>query len=431
MKPYPAYKDSGIEWLGKMPEHWKEIRLKYIGYLFGGLSGKSGSDFNNDENSNNKRFIPFTNIANNSKIDTTNLQLVHFRENETQNMVQRGDLFFLMSSENFDDVGKSAVLDQILTDVYLNSFCRGLRITDEEIDPIYLNYLLSCNPLRSKLIIGANGFTRINLKTEKIKDLSVLVPSLPEQTQIAAFLDHKTNQIDDLIAKKEKLIELLKEERTAVINQAVTKGLDPNVPMKDSGIEWLGEIPEHWEVKKIKYVAELKSGDGIKSEQIKPIAEYPVYGGHGLRGYFDDYTHDGDYVLIGRQGALCGNIKYTSGKIWASEHAVVVTISDNVNLIWIGELLRAMNLNQYSVSAAQPGLSVENIKNLHIPTPPSKGQNQIATYLNQKTKQITDSIEKMGKEIDLINEYRASLINEAVTGKIDVREYRLEESIEL
>jgi len=143
MKRYPEYKDSGIEWLGQIPVHWSKKRLKYFGYLYGGLSGKSGSDFETEENLNNKQFIPFINIANNHKVDPTNLQLVHFNENETQNRVQKGDIFFLMSSENFDDIGKSAVLDNELKDVYLNSFCRGLRITDKHVDSNYLNYLLS------------------------------------------------------------------------------------------------------------------------------------------------------------------------------------------------------------------------------------------------------------------------------------------------
>ncbi|MCF6364155.1 MAG: restriction endonuclease subunit S [Gammaproteobacteria bacterium] len=115
---------------------------------------------------------------------------------------------------------------------------------------------------------------------------------------------------------------------------------------ENSGVEWLGEIPKHWEVKRISYVALLKSGDSIVSEQIKESGDYPVYGGNGLRGFFESYNHEGSYALIGRQGALCGNINYTHGKFWASEHAIVVHPSPFVNFRWFGETLKAMNLNQ-------------------------------------------------------------------------------------
>ena len=147
--------------------------------------------------------------------------------------------------------------------------------------------------------------------------------------------------------------------------------------MKDSGVEWLGEIPKNWEVKKLKYVASLKSGDSITSNNIKDEGIYPVYGGNGLRGYTSNYTHSGKYILIGRQGALCGNINYASNEFWASEHAVVVNPVIEVNLTWLGELLRSMNLNQYSVSAAQPGLAVGMIENLYIPYTSIKIQNKI------------------------------------------------------
>ena len=264
-----------------------------------------------------------------------------------------------------------------------------------------------------------------NLDTDLYFNERVLLPTLPEQTAIANFLNHKTQQIDDLIAKKERLIELLKEERTAVINQAVTKGLDPNVPMKDSGVEWLGEIPEHWAVKKIKHIAFLKSGDGIKSEQIEDDGEFPVYGGNGLRGYYSEYTHEGDFILIGRQGALCGNIICASGKFWASEHAVVVNLFSPHILSWAKELLISMNLNQYSISAAQPGLSVDRVKNLKIPIPTISEQKRMAELFEKLGTTNEATLEKIEKEIQLLQEYKTSLINEAVTGKIDVRDYQI------
>jgi type I restriction enzyme, S subunit len=188
---------------------------------------------------------------------------------------------------------------------------------------------------------------------------------------------------------------------------------------KDSGVEWIGEIPDGWDVKKLKYVAEMKSGESITSDQIKESGDFPVYGGNGSRGYFDSFTHEGDYVLIGRQGALCGNINYAAGKFWASEHAIVCTLARFNVTKWFGELLLAMNLNQYSVSAAQPGLSIENIKILQIPVPPSSEQTVIASFLDRKTAELDQLIAKKEELITLYEEEKTSIINLAVTRGVD------------
>jgi type I restriction enzyme S subunit len=247
------------------------------------------------------------------------------------------------------------------------------------------------------------------------------VPPFQEQQAIATFLDRETSRIDALVEKKQQFIELLEERRSALISHAVTKGLDPDVPMKDSGVEWIGEIPEHWDFKKLSYMASLKSGENITSTEFEKYGEYPVFGGNGLRGYFSKYTHEGEYVIIGRQGALCGNINYTKGKCWVSEHAIVVNPTTKFVTFWMGELLKAMNLNRYSISAAQPGISVENIKKLKIPVPPLQEQQAIANYLDRETSQIDNLIEKTKQSIEYLKEYRTALISSAVTGKIDVR----------
>ena len=135
---------------------------------------------------------------------------------------------------------------------------------------------------------------------------------------------------------------------------------------KDSRIEWLGEIPEQWNCRKLKYLSHLQSGENIVSEDIFEEGEYKVYGGNGLRGFCNDYTHEGDFILIGRQGAHCGNIHYAIGKFWASEHAVVTTPKSKYATKYLGEVLKAMDLNQYSLSAAQPGISVDGIVHLSV-----------------------------------------------------------------
>jgi len=256
-------------------------------------------------------------------------------------------------------------------------------------------------------------------------------PPLKEQSTITDFLERETGKMDNLLIKKQALIEKLREKRTALISRTVTRGLppevaraaglDPHPKLKPSGVEWLGDVPANWLVKRLGYMALLKSGDNITSEQIEVSGEFPVYGGNGLRGYYPDFTHNGEYVLIGRQGALCGNINYATGKFWASEHAVVVNPLSPFVTKWLGEVLRAMNLNQYSVSAAQPGLSVSAISALKVPVPHFKEQQNIALFLERETSKIDQLITKIETAIERLQEYRTALITAAVTGKIDVR----------
>ena len=266
-----------------------------------------------------------------------------------------------------------------------------------------------------------------HVNPQELLNFSFFIPSLPTQTAIASYLDRKTAEIDELIADKKRLLELYEEEKTAIINELVTgkkvwngsSWAEP-VKVKDSGIEWLGEIPEHWEVKRLKYIANLRSGNNIVSEQIKETGDYPVYGGNGLRGYFSKYTHEGSYVLIGRQGAYCGNIKYGNGRFWASEHAVVVSPLVNYDMVYLGELLRSMKLRQYSVSAAQPGLAVDTIKNLQIPFPSFEEQQSIVHHIETECRRIDTKLERTKRLIQLLKEYRTALIREVVTGKIKV-----------
>lgn len=175
------------------------------------------------------------------------------------------------------------------------------------------------------------------------------------------------------------------------------------------------KYPENWSTQKVKYVAALKSGDAITSEDINETGEYPVYGGNGLRGYTSSYNCDGELPLIGRQGALCGNINFASGRFWASEHAVVVYPKNNHHPRWIGDLLQSMDLNQYSQSAAQPGISVEVIENLTIPVPPRGEQEAISSYIDKETSQIDRLIDEKERMLALLDEKRIALISRLVT----------------
>lgn len=174
-------------------------------------------------------------------------------------------------------------------------------------------------------------------------------------------------------------------------------------------------VPGHWRRMKLKHLVQLRSGDAIPGDAIKDEGDYPVYGGNGLRGYTNDFNREGDRILVGRQGALCGNINYAAGKFWATEHAIVATPKMEFEATWLGETLRAMNLNQYSQSAAQPGIAVEIIENLDIDVPPLDEQQQIARNLVSQIEPIDALIGGKRRLLELLAEKRRALIAHAVT----------------
>jgi len=214
--------DSQIERIGLIPNNWKVKRLKDIGYLYSGLTGKTGEDFNQEYTANTKNYIPFTNIANNKYIDHKDLHTVLFNTNEKQNRVKKDDLFFLMSSESFADIGKAALLSEDLKDTYLNSFCKGYRVTNKAVSPAYLNYLLNSPSFRERLIVEGKGFTRINLKMEKVNDFKIIIPPLDEQIAIVNYLDEKTKIIDVIINNINDQIINLKKLKVTLFNQVLT-----------------------------------------------------------------------------------------------------------------------------------------------------------------------------------------------------------------
>lgn len=405
---YPEYRDSGVEWIDAIPFHWEVLPTFSL--------CEASTKKNIDGAENNVLSLSYGKII--PRDIETNFGLLPESFN-TYQIVENGDIILRLTDlQNDKNSLRVGLVKQkgIITSAYLKLNSQGSMLSE------YLYRLLHSYDT-TKVFYGMGGGLRQSMKFEDFRRLPLLLPSKNEQGKIIDFLDHETAKIDNLIEKQQQLIELLKEKRQAVISHAVTKGLNPDVPMKDSGVEWLGEVPKHWHICKLKWFANLKSGDFITSNSIEPEGNYPVYGGNGLRGYYSHFTHNGEYVLIGRQGALCGNINYAIGKFWASEHAVVVTPNERAVTIWLGELLRIMNLNQYSISAAQPGLAVERITDLYIPIPPYQEQINIGTYISKYISLDKKLIEHSTDNIELLKERRTALISAAVTGKIDLRNW--------
>lgn len=222
LNPNVPLKDSGIDWIGMIPEHWERLRLKDIGYLYGGLTGKSGDDFRCDDDSITKPYVPFTNVLNNTVIDLSSFPRVVMGDNESQNRVMEGDLLFLMSSEDYESIAKSAVVIGDPGEVYLNSFCRGLRVSIKNCYAPFVNYQLNSQVYRDALRFEARGFTRINIKIDRVASHIVTLPPLSEQQAIANYLDEKCAKIDAAIENISKQIDASKRLKKAIINEAIS-----------------------------------------------------------------------------------------------------------------------------------------------------------------------------------------------------------------
>ncbi len=186
--------------------------------------------------------------------------------------------------------------------------------------------------------------------------------------------------------------------------------------MKDSGVEWIGEIPLCWGITSLKHLCQMQAGKTLSSEQIAQEGQYPVYGGNGIRGYYKECNNEGIYLLIGRQGALCGNVHKVEGKFWATEHAVLVRIFNECDINFIHYMLQGMNLNQYaSNTAAQPGLAVSTILNVKACIPPINEQNKIAKFLDEKCVELDNVLEKTRASIEEYKKLKQAVITQAVT----------------
>ena len=252
-------------------------------------------------------------------------------------------------------------------------------------------------------------------------------PPLPTQRAIADFLDRKTRAIDELIGKKERLIELLQEKRQALIRQAVTKGLDPNVPMKDSGVPWLGAVPAHWSIKRLKHFAQFLNHRRVplSAEERSGLDRlYPYYGASGIIDQVDRWIFDEDLILVGEDGA---NILARStrmafiarGKYWVNNHAHILQPRDGDLRYW-AERLEAISYVPFASGSAQPKLTKESLGDILIAAPGMEEQRQIGDFVESLSQKTDPVLVKLRSSIERLTEYRESLISAAVTGQIDV-----------
>lgn len=400
MATYESYKDSGVKWLGQIPSHWEVKKLRAF------------FDRRNHKVSDTE-YAPLSVTKNGIVPQMENV--AKSKDSDNRRLVRTGDFVINSRSDRKGSSGVS-VLDGSV------SFVNTVMTPRKGIVPNYCNYLLKSYAFIEENYRNGHGIVADLWTTsfDEQKLIKLAMPPTQEQEAIVAYLDKVTGEIDRAIEAQQKMIEALNERKQIIITRAVTRGLNPDAPLKDSGIDWLGQIPEHWDTRKIKYFARLKSGKNITSEQISPDKQdnlFPVFGGNGLRGYYSKYNTVGEYALIGRQGALCGNINYACGQFWATDHAVVCTPVYDYPLLWFGETLKVANLNQYATQSAQPGLSVERVKNVSLPCPPKEEMLSIAEYIQKVISDFSPAISHCESMIVMLQERKQIIINEVVTGK--------------
>ena len=400
---YDKYKDSGIAWIGEIPEHWKVKKGKNL------FKKEERPVRDNDEIVTCFRDGEVT-LRSNRRIDgfTNAMKEVGYQG------VRRGDLVI----HNMDAfAGAIGVSDSDGKSTPVYSVCTPKN--NVEANVYYYAYLLRSYALGGVIQSLAKGIRErsTDFRYKEFGDLYYQQPPIEEQQSIASYLDQKCGEIDKLITLQEEMITKLQSYKQSVITEAVTKGLDKNLPLKDSGIEWIGEIPEHWSVVKIKYLAKIKSGDSISSNEIMQEGIYEVYGGNGLMGFCNKKNVDGVNIIIGRVGALCGNVRLISESKFITDNALILNCFDNALYSYMYIMLKAANLNNLNTSNAQPLITGSKVLNVSLPIPPLSEQQSIADYLDQKCSEIDELISIKQQKIEKLKDYKKSLIFECVTGK--------------
>ena len=388
LKPYKSYKDSNIKWIGETPEHWDVTFLKRFVY-----SISSGKTKNIDENGKYSLY---------------------------------GSTGIIGSTNNLDYNGVFVLIARVGANAGKTHIAKGkMGITDNTlivkytpmINYKFLFYLLSNYDFKT-LTIGSG---QPLITGNDVKNIKVSIPNLNEQKQIVNYLDKETSKIDETIAKNEELIQLLEEKRIALINQVVTKGLNSDVPMKDSGIEWIGEIPEHWEITPLKRFVKLHNGKEINVEVEKDEDNaIGVYGSGGLFKYTNEYLFNGESVLFGRKGTL-GKPIYLNDIFWTVDTMYYLSFTQNMIPKYCYYTLILFPWNKISTETAKPSVVGGDVTNSMFAIPSIEEQKQITEYLDNEINKIDKTKSKIQENINLLEEYKTSLIHHVVTGKVDVR----------
>ncbi|HEO9068303.1 TPA: restriction endonuclease subunit S [Citrobacter koseri] len=411
-KAYPEYKDSEIEWLGKIPSGWLLKKAKYI----------------------------FQRVQ--RPLRDIDGVVTAFRDGQvTLRTNRRTDGF----TNSVKEIGYQGVRRNDLVIHAMDGFAGAIGVSDSDgkcspvcsvcipwesqsVNMHFYGYLVRQLAVTDFILSLAKGIRErsTEFRFSEFSGLMLAIPPIYEQNQIATFLDYETAKIDNLIEKQQQLIELLKEKRQAVISHAVTKGLNPDVPMKDSGVEWLGDVPKHWKCGYLRWYISVSSGTYLNNKDFETDESNdcinPVIGGNGVMG-FTSKINDGNCLVVGRVGALCGNVHQIRRACWVTDNALKITYGCDFDVDYLEMYLKVLDLNKLANHNAQPLITGTMIKEQVAIIPSIDEQKNITKFIQSKVGKIDLLIQKSSEAVDKIKERRTALISAAVTGKIDVRDW--------
>ena len=438
---YDRYKDSGVEWLGEVPQHWKVLRLGFLCKKIG--SGKTplggaevytddGILFLRSQNIYDEGFFLDDVVYISDEIDKT----------MPWSRVLPNDILLNITGAS---LGRTCLVPDKFVPANVNQHVCIIRLEDQRLCK-YVALVLKSSSLKAQIDITQTGANREGLNFDQISKLSLTIPPLPEQRSIATFLDRETTKIDELIAEQQQLIDLLKEKRQAVISHAVTKGLNPDAPMKDSAIEWLGEVPEHWDITRIKWYFDTASG-GTPDTSKQDLYYAEEEGIPWIRT--TDLGNDvlSSFEVSITEKALCDTacavlpVETVMVAMYGGDGTIgkngILAIPATINQAVCGLLPNSSFVSTFTFryiqfyrphwmigaesSRKDPNISQALIRNAPILRPPLEEQNQIVTFIERETTKLDELIAETHHAIALLQERRTALISAAVTGKIDVR----------
>lgn len=434
MKPYPAYKNSGIDCIGEIPKHWNCHKMKWsLGALeSGNRETGGGNQLDDGIFSIGGEHIGWLGelLLSNPKYISEN-----YYDNLNTGKIKKSDILLVKDGAT---IGKTAIVRELpFEKCAVNEhvfIIRGNQITECR----YLYYLVSGNVGQEQIKLEIRGSAQGGLNSQFVN--KVYIPNVPsdEQQAIADFLDKKTALIDSLVEKKKRQIELLKEQRQAVINQAVTKGLDPDTEMKDSGVEWIGKIPKHWDIIKVKYLFNLITEQAPLNNDcellslytdigVKPRKELEARGNKASTtdGYWMVLKGD---IVVNKLLAWMGAIGHSDYDGVTSPAYDILRKKTDLNskfyhyLFRCGLYLTEFRRRSRGIMDMRLRLYFDELGQILVVYPPSSEQDKIVEYINRLNADTELTISKAERQIELLQEYRTALMSEVVTGKVDVRE---------
>jgi type I restriction enzyme S subunit len=435
MERYDSYKDSGVKWLGEIPRHWEVVKLKSLCKMFGriGFRGYSRDDLV-DKGEGAITLSP-SNFSD-GHLDFSNSSYLSWSKyyESPEIMVQNGDIVFVKTAS----IGKVAYVENLPVETTVNP--QILVFKEIKCNAKFLSYYLQSKKIQGWIIASANGSTISTISQVSVGNYPVILPTQKVQEALVGYIDIEISKIDAAIAQQQKMIDLLNERKQIIINNAVTKGLDSNVKMKSSGIDWIGEIPEHWELSQLKKVAKIILGKMLSKEQgnVYPYlcAKDVHYGSVDVSDLktmnFSEnekqmYEVQNGDMLIVEGGAGAGGCAIFESKetgIYIQNSIMIVRGSKSMHNGYICYMIQSMNQRGYVEyicnKATIPHFTKEKVGSVIIPIPPKEEQKTIVEHIIQKIKPIDKNIIACNNRITLLQERKQIIINDVVTGKVKV-----------